>query len=94
MRSLALIHNDDDDSKIAAIRNMARRYIEQEQSIIVNVLNCTNEAANAESLKLSKECDPERRRTLLVLTKVDLYNDAGLVFRKYEITFQNLQSNS
>eukprot|EP01084_Bolivina_argentea_P279219 477337_1 len=57
---------------------MVKRYIKSEQNIIVNVLNCTNEAANAESLKLSKQVDPERKRTLLILTKIDMYTDSGL----------------
>ena len=60
---------------------MVRKYIESAESIIVNVLNCTNEAANAESLKLSKEVDPKRARTLLVLTKVDQFTDSGLAQR-------------
>eukprot|EP01084_Bolivina_argentea_P279218 477336_1 len=79
-----LIHNDDDNNKIKAIKDMVKKYIEGEQSIIVNVLNCTNEAANAESLKLSKDVDPERKRTLLVLTKIDMYVDSGLT-RKFNI---------
>jgi len=78
-----LIHHDSNRSKIKEIKEMVKKYIKSEQSIIVNVLNSTCDAATAESLSLSKDVDPERKRTLLVLTKIDI-NDQDL-HKKYRV---------
>uniref|UniRef100_A0A1L8DWD6 dynamin GTPase n=1 Tax=Nyssomyia neivai TaxID=330878 RepID=A0A1L8DWD6_9DIPT len=60
----------------AQIKDLLLKYIENPNSIILAVTAANTDMATSESLKLAKECDPDGRRTLAVLTKLDLM-DAG-----------------
>ncbi|XP_059617585.1 dynamin-1-like protein [Phlebotomus argentipes] len=60
----------------AQIKELLFKYIENPNSIILAVTAANTDMATSESLKLAKECDPDGRRTLAVLTKLDLM-DAG-----------------
>ncbi|XP_067672964.1 interferon-induced GTP-binding protein Mx-like [Haliotis asinina] len=56
----------------ARIKNMIRRYIKRQETIILAVLQCNVDIATCEALKMAKEFDDEGGRTLGVLTKPDL----------------------
>ncbi|XP_033645744.1 dynamin-1-like protein isoform X2 [Asterias rubens] len=58
------------------IRDMILHYISNPNSIILAVTAANTDMATSESLKLAKEVDPDGRRTLAVITKLDLM-DAG-----------------
>ncbi|CAO1365996.1 unnamed protein product [Diamesa tonsa] len=58
------------------IKELIFKYIENPNSIILAVSAANADMATSESLKFAKECDPDGRRTLAVLTKLDLM-DAG-----------------
>ncbi|XP_047004561.1 dynamin-1-like protein [Schistocerca americana] len=58
------------------IRELVLSYISNPNSIILAVVTANTDMATNESLKLAKECDPDGRRTLAVVTKLDLM-DAG-----------------
>ncbi|XP_055592609.1 dynamin-1-like protein [Uranotaenia lowii] len=58
------------------IKELLIKYIENPNSIILAVTAANTDMATSESLKMAKECDPDGRRTLAVLTKLDLM-DAG-----------------
>ncbi|XP_066969338.1 dynamin-1-like protein isoform X2 [Macrobrachium rosenbergii] len=58
------------------IRDMVLSYIGNPNSIILAVSPANMDMAVSESLKLAKEVDPDGRRTLAVITKLDLM-DAG-----------------
>lgn len=58
------------------IRNLLVKHIENPNSIILAVTAANTDIATSESLKLAKDVDPDGRRTLAVLTKLDLM-DAG-----------------
>ncbi|XP_030827871.1 dynamin-1-like protein [Strongylocentrotus purpuratus] len=58
------------------IREMLVKYIGNPNSIILAVTSANTDMATSESLKLAKEIDPDGRRTLAVITKLDLM-DAG-----------------
>ena len=60
------------------IRELVLTYISNPNSIILAVVTANTDMATSESLKLAKECDPHGRRTLAVVTKLDLM-DAGLM---------------
>ncbi|XP_071111276.1 interferon-induced GTP-binding protein Mx-like [Haliotis cracherodii] len=64
------------------IKNMIRRYIERQETIILAVLQCNVDIATCEALKMAKEFDAEGGRTLGVLTKPDLLDkgaESGVV---------------
>ncbi|XP_067672962.1 interferon-induced GTP-binding protein Mx-like isoform X2 [Haliotis asinina] len=56
----------------ARIKDMIRKYIKRQETIILAVLQCNVDIATCEALKMAKEFDKEGRRTLGVLTKPDL----------------------
>ncbi|XP_078272977.1 dynamin-1-like protein isoform X2 [Rhinoraja longicauda] len=58
------------------IRDLILRYISNPNSIILSVTAANTDMATSESLKIAREADPEGRRTLAVITKLDLM-DAG-----------------
>ncbi|XP_037038047.1 dynamin-1-like protein [Bradysia coprophila] len=58
------------------IKDLLVRHIENPNSIILAVTAANTDMATSESLKLAKDVDPDGRRTLAVVTKLDLM-DAG-----------------
>ncbi|XP_021950929.1 dynamin-1-like protein isoform X2 [Folsomia candida] len=60
----------------AQINELILQYIKNPNCIILAVSPANNDMATSESLKLAKDVDPEGRRTLAVITKLDLM-DAG-----------------
>ncbi|KAI8393761.1 Dynamin central region-domain-containing protein [Radiomyces spectabilis] len=58
------------------IRSLVMDYISNPNSIILAVTPANNDMANSESIKLARQVDPEGKRTVGVLTKLDLM-DAG-----------------
>ncbi|KAF9266666.1 hypothetical protein L218DRAFT_743261 [Marasmius fiardii PR-910] len=58
------------------IRNLVVEYISKPNSVILAVSPANVDLANSESLKLARSVDPQGRRTIGVLTKLDLM-DAG-----------------
>jgi len=58
------------------INSLIISYIKNPNSIILAVSSANNDMATSESLKLAKDVDPDGRRTLAVVTKLDLM-DAG-----------------
>ncbi|XP_067906159.1 dynamin-1-like protein [Heterodontus francisci] len=58
------------------IKDLILRYISNPNSIILSVTAANTDMATSESLKIAREADPEGRRTLAVITKLDLM-DAG-----------------
>ncbi|KAG5683577.1 hypothetical protein PVAND_012850 [Polypedilum vanderplanki] len=58
------------------IKSLVMEYIKNPNSIILSVSAANVDLATSESLKYAKEVDPDGKRTLAVLTKIDLM-DAG-----------------
>ncbi|KAG6381798.1 Dynamin central region-domain-containing protein [Boletus reticuloceps] len=58
------------------IRNLVTEYISPPNSVILAVSPANVDLANSDSLKLARSVDPQGRRTIGVLTKLDLM-DAG-----------------
>lgn len=56
----------------SATVDLVKKYIKNEQMIILCVVPALDDFANSEAIKLAKEVDPEGKRTLGVITKVDL----------------------
>ena len=54
------------------IREMVYTYVEKKNCIILAVTPANTDVATSDALQLAKEVDPDGRRTLGVLTKLDL----------------------
>ena len=64
------------------IRNMILSYIKKETCLILAVTPANSDLANSDALTLSKQVDPEGKRTLGVITKLDIM-DRGTNAVKY-----------
>lgn len=58
------------------IKQIVHQYISNPNSVILAVVTANTDMATSESLKIAKDVDPDGRRTLAVVTKLDLM-DAG-----------------
>jgi len=67
---------DQPDDIESQVKNLVVKYIQNPNSIILAVSTANTDMTNSESLKLAKEVDSEGKRTLAVITKLDLM-DAG-----------------
>lgn len=70
------------------VKHLILKYIQNPNSIILAVSTANTDMSTSESLKLAKEVDPEGKRTLAVITKLDLM-DAGNFF--YQLFFFSLE---
>ncbi|XP_046405452.1 dynamin-1-like protein isoform X2 [Ischnura elegans] len=67
---------DQPDDIEAQIKELVVKYIRNPNSILLAVVTANTDMATSESLKLAKDVDPDGKRTLAVVTKLDLM-DAG-----------------
>ena len=68
---------DQPDDIEAKIYELIFSFVSNPNSLILAVTPATTDLATSEALKLAREVDPEGRRTLAVITKLDLM-DAGI----------------
>jgi hypothetical protein len=67
----------DDASIITSVRRLVQRYMEKPRTIILAVHPATVDLHNSEILQNAKEADPDGKRTICILTKLDLVDEAG-----------------
>lgn len=51
---------------------MALHYVKEPRTIILAVIPANSDLSTSDALKMAKEIDPQGKRTLGVLTKVDI----------------------
>lgn len=61
-----------------------REYIDKPLSIILAVVTANVDMATSESLKLAKEADPLGKRTVAVVTKIDLMDRGKTRYSNFE----------
>ena len=64
--------NEEQEDIHSATVDLVKKYISNEQMIILCVVPAVDDFANSEAIKLAKSVDPRGKRTLGVITKVDL----------------------
>jgi len=72
------------------IRELVLKYICSPNSIILAVVTANTDMATSESLKLSKDVDPDGRRTLAVVTKLDLMDAGKFIFLSFLMSLHSL----
>uniref|UniRef100_A0A914QCV9 Dynamin-type G domain-containing protein n=1 Tax=Panagrolaimus davidi TaxID=227884 RepID=A0A914QCV9_9BILA len=63
---------DKDNTMKQDIKAMVEEYVKNPKSLILAVTPANNDANNSDALHIAKKYDPERIRTICVLTKIDL----------------------
>lgn len=61
------------------IVSLVKKYVESELSIILAVVTANVDMAASESLKIAKEVDQEKNRTIAVITKIDLMDEGECI---------------
>ena len=56
-------------------KNMAKRYCEDDRTIILCVVPATSDMTNSSGLQIARKLDPEGIRTIGVITKIDLMDE-------------------
>lgn len=75
---LTKVPTGDQPSDIAdRIRSLVLRYVSHDSCLILAVSAANTDLATSDALALAREVDPEGKRTLGVLTKLDLADDSG-----------------
>lgn len=59
---------------VELLEEIAKTYIRNDKSIILAISAASTDLANSEALRIAKEIDPELKRTVGVLTKIDMMN--------------------
>lgn len=67
-----LARDDQSEDIEEKITDMYNVYMKPKEAVLLNVVNATTDATASASLKLSRKMDPDKERTLVVLTKIDL----------------------
>lgn len=65
-------------SLVAEIDDLVKSYISKPNSIILAISDATTDIQASKSIRIAKEADPERKRTIGVLTKLDRLEEYSL----------------
>ncbi|KAH7303290.1 putative dynamin GTPase [Stachybotrys elegans] len=65
------------EEDVEAVHDMVNRYLQNPRSIILAVLQASNDMANQGIIKLAREHDPQGQRTVGIITKPDLINEGS-----------------
>lgn len=76
------------------IRQLVLKYICNPNSIVLAVVTANTDMATSESLKFSKDVDPDGRRTLAVVTKLDLMDAGNFTAMNYSFMAVNCKINN
>ena len=66
-----IIQADQDESKVSEIKRLVESYLRQEDYIILAISSASDDVANSTAIGNAKNFDPEGKRTVYVLTKID-----------------------
>ncbi|KAK8143849.1 hypothetical protein G3M48_006650, partial [Beauveria asiatica] len=74
---ISVANEEQTEEDIDAIHNMVATYLESSRTIILAVLQASNDMANQPIIKLARKHDPEGERTVGIITKPDLINEGA-----------------
>ena len=78
-----------DDQNVQLVEDLVRRYMANPRSVILAVVASSTDADNQSTLKLAKEYDQQGKRTLGILTKPDLLENAPNKERQWQAVTRN-----
>ncbi|KAF4953965.1 hypothetical protein FSARC_12283 [Fusarium sarcochroum] len=72
---ISVSNEEQSDDDVDAVRDMVASYLQNTRTIILSVLQASNDIANQGIIKLARQFDPEGGRTVGIITKPDLINE-------------------
>ena len=79
-----LVRNVDDKETVESVNAIYDRYQPNPNAVLLNVVNATLDLETVDTLNRSREVDPDGRRTVVCLTKIDKENDRASLITKFE----------
>ncbi|KAI9163495.1 WD40 domain protein [Paramyrothecium foliicola] len=76
---ISVANEEQTEEDVTAVHNMVTNYLQSSRSIILAVLQASNDMANQTIIRLAKQLDPEGERTVGIITKPDLINQGSEV---------------
>jgi len=71
---ISVANEDQTEEDVDAVRDMVHAYLDNSRTIILAVLQASNDMANQTIIKMAREHDPNGERTVGIITKPDLVN--------------------
>ncbi|KAK1961982.1 vacuolar sorting protein VPS1 [Colletotrichum sublineola] len=71
---ISVANEEQSESDIEAVHAMVRSYLSSTRTIILAVVQASNDIANQGIIKITREYDPDGQRTVGIITKPDLIN--------------------
>ncbi|SPJ90330.1 related to dynamin GTPase [Fusarium torulosum] len=72
---ISVSNEEQSDEDVDAVRDMVASYLQNTRTIILSVLQASNDIANQGIIKLARQFDPDGGRTVGIITKPDLINE-------------------
>ncbi|RKK96868.1 hypothetical protein BFJ68_g14192 [Fusarium oxysporum] len=72
---ISVSNEEQSDDDIDAVRDMVASYLQNSRTIVLSVLQASNDIANQGIIKLARQFDPDGGRTVGIITKPDLINE-------------------
>ncbi|WKT40362.1 hypothetical protein QSH57_005168 [Fusarium oxysporum f. sp. vasinfectum] len=72
---ISVSNEEQSDDDVDAVRDMVASYLQNSRTIVLSVLQASNDIANQGIIKLARQFDPDGGRTVGIITKPDLINE-------------------
>ena len=72
---ISVSNEEQSDEDVDTVRDMVASYLQNTRTIILSVLQASNDIANQGIIKLARQFDPDGGRTVGIITKPDLINE-------------------
>ncbi|KAF9770090.1 hypothetical protein IL306_012407, partial [Fusarium sp. DS 682] len=72
---ISVSNEEQSDDDVDAVRDMVASYLQNSRTIVLSVLQASNDIANQGIIKLARQFDPDGGRTVGIITKPDLTNE-------------------
>ncbi|KAJ4194581.1 hypothetical protein NW759_016514 [Fusarium solani] len=72
---ISVSNEEQSDDDVGAVRDMVASYLQNSRTIVLSVLQASNDIANQGIIKLARQFDPDGGRTVGIITKPDLINE-------------------
>ncbi|OLN97026.1 Interferon-induced GTP-binding protein Mx2 [Colletotrichum chlorophyti] len=87
---ITVSNEEQSETDVEAVHNMVRDYLANSRTIILAVVQASNDVANQGIVRIAREYDADGRRTVGIITKPDLINDGAEA--KVALIAKNLDS--
>lgn len=65
------------EKNIQLVKNMVKGYVQNSRTIVLTMVQATNDIANQIIIQFARQYDPEGQRTVGIITKADLINEGS-----------------